>query len=102
MLSMNGNTAPYMLYAFVRIKGIQRKAAESISMHADAKLVLQQSEEISLAKHILRFEEVLKEIEADLYPNKVLLDCLDLTARMTIPLALRISFRVVSEIQQVL
>ena len=69
---MNGNTAPYMLYAFVRIKGIQRKASETISMSDDAKLVLNQVEEIALAKHILRFEEVLKEIETDLYPNKVI------------------------------
>lgn len=68
---MSGNTAPYMLYAFVRIKGIQRKASEAVSMNDDPKLVLHQAEEVALAKHILRFEEILKEIEADLYPNKV-------------------------------
>ena len=31
MLSLNGNTAPYMLYAYVRIRGIQRKAAEAVA-----------------------------------------------------------------------
>lgn len=31
MLSLTGNTAPYMMYAYVRIRGIQRKALESIS-----------------------------------------------------------------------
>ncbi|KAJ1433816.1 tRNA synthetases class I (R)-domain-containing protein, partial [Ochromonadaceae sp. CCMP2298] len=30
MLSLSGNTAPYMLYAYVRILGIQRRAAEEL------------------------------------------------------------------------
>lgn len=60
-----------MLYAYVRIKGIQRRAAESLSSEAVERLLLNQIEEIYLAKHILRFAEVLNEIEIDLYPNKV-------------------------------
>ena len=30
MLSLSGNTAPYMMYAYARIRGIQRRAAESL------------------------------------------------------------------------
>jgi arginyl-tRNA synthetase len=32
MLSLTGNTAPYMLYAYARIQGIQRKATESLKI----------------------------------------------------------------------
>jgi arginyl-tRNA synthetase len=74
MLSLSGNTAPYMLYAYVRIKGIQRKAAASLDVEtvsSVASFVLQEPDEIALAKHILRFGEILREIEIDLYPNKV-------------------------------
>jgi arginyl-tRNA synthetase len=82
MLSLTGNTAPYMLYAYVRIRGIQRKAEvaanESIPQEKfDNKVMiatdflLNTSEEISLAKQILKLEEVLLEISQDYYPNKV-------------------------------
>lgn len=78
MLSLQGNTAPYMLYAYVRIKGIQRRAAESLSAEAAGgevkgpySIELVSPEEVALGKHIMRFDEVLREIEQDLYPNKV-------------------------------
>lgn len=32
MLSLNGNTAPYLLYAYARIQGIRRKAAETLQL----------------------------------------------------------------------
>ena len=32
MLSLTGNTAPYMLYAYARIQGIRRKAAENLKI----------------------------------------------------------------------
>ena len=35
MLSLQGNTAPYMLYAFVRVRGIYRKVAEGASTVVD-------------------------------------------------------------------
>ncbi len=87
MLSLTGNTAPYMLYAYVRIEGIKRKALASIAtadranetnilhtlLHGvDASgLDFTQSEEIVLAKHLLRSDEILRDVEDNLYPNKV-------------------------------
>ena len=83
MLSLTGNTAPYMLYAYVRIKGIQRKAVESLTStsseggimteikNSDVLISWKEPEELALAKHMMRFQEVLREIESDLYPNKV-------------------------------
>lgn len=80
MLAMSGNTAPYMLYAYVRIRGIQRRAGESElgscprslqSVHDT--LQLSTAEERSLAAHLTRFHEVLLGASQDLLPNKVLL-----------------------------
>eukprot|EP00639_Heterosigma_akashiwo_P008919 CAMPEP_0194601532 /NCGR_PEP_ID=MMETSP0292-20121207/29067_1 /TAXON_ID=39354 /ORGANISM="Heterosigma akashiwo, Strain CCMP2393" /LENGTH=603 /DNA_ID=CAMNT_0039463515 /DNA_START=210 /DNA_END=2022 /DNA_ORIENTATION=+ len=71
MLALQGNTAPYMLYAYVRVKGIQRKALEGLDASADADIILQEPQELSLAKKLLKFPEIVEEVEADLYPNKL-------------------------------
>ena len=81
MLALSGNTAPYMLYAYARIEGIRRKATEALSQQQQPSLTstgpappvfqLGAPEEAALAKHLIKFEEVLSEVEKDLYPNKV-------------------------------
>jgi arginyl-tRNA synthetase len=77
MLALSGNTAPYMLYAYVRIRGIQRKAIESLSIDSSSsqnnlnQLSFLKAEEMILAKHLLRWDEVLYEVARDLYPNKL-------------------------------
>lgn len=73
MLSLTGNTAPYMLYAYVRIRGIQRKA-ESAAVHINKQtcnIMLTSPEEIMLAKQLLKLEETLVEVSVDYYPSKV-------------------------------
>ena len=70
MLSLNGNTAPYMLYSFVRIMGIQRKALE-LGQVSNSNIHLNSSEERELAVQLIRFGEVLVEVEKGLYPNKI-------------------------------
>ena len=49
MLSLSGNTAPYMLYAHARIRGISRKLGDEIDFK-DAKITLEHPSEISLAR----------------------------------------------------
>mmetsp|Transcript_26193 Transcript_26193/g.33958 ORF Transcript_26193/g.33958 Transcript_26193/m.33958 type:complete len:658 (+) Transcript_26193:86-2059(+) len=72
MLALTGNTAPYMLYAYVRIRGIQRKASEGMEFSPeDTNLILKEAAEVTLAKKIIKFPEILEELEADLYPNKL-------------------------------
>ena len=73
MLSLAGNTAPYMLYAYARIEGIRRKAAESTQsmQQGDIHFALAMPEELALAKLLIKFEDVLREVEKDLYPSKV-------------------------------
>jgi arginyl-tRNA synthetase len=72
MLALQGNTAPYMLYAYARIQGISRKGDINFEQLGDnAKVLLQHETEITLAKHILQLDEVIRAIEQDLLPNRL-------------------------------
>jgi arginyl-tRNA synthetase len=72
MLALQGNTAPYLLYAYVRVQGISRKGGIDFEqLGADCPIVLQEETELALAKYLLQFDEVLSEVEADLFPNRL-------------------------------
>ena len=71
MLNLQGNTAPYLLYAYVRVQGISRKGEIDLDKLINPRLILQESPEITLAKHILALEEVLAEATQDLFPNRL-------------------------------
>ena len=76
MLSLSGNTAPYMIYAYVRIRGIQRKAAaaaqaEETQPTAARPYQLLSAEEVALGKHLIRFADVVTQVGADLCPSRV-------------------------------
>jgi len=67
MLSLQGNTAPYVQNAYVRIRSIFRKAGEA-APKID-KLVLGETAEINLAKRVCQFAEVVPQVLNDLRPN---------------------------------
>src|SRR5213593_3697790 len=67
MLSLQGNTAPYLQNAYVRIRSIFRKAGES-APKVD-KLALADSAEINLAKRLCQFAEVVPQVLNDFRPN---------------------------------
>ncbi|MCY7394151.1 MAG: arginine--tRNA ligase [Leptolyngbyaceae cyanobacterium CAN_BIN12] len=72
MLALNGNTAPYMLYAYVRIQGITRKGQidfEQLGTHR--KVQLQDETEFALAKHLLQLDEVIAQVGHELFPNRL-------------------------------
>ena len=72
MLALQGNTAPYMLYAYVRVQGISRKGnIDFAQLGANAEILLQEETELVLAKHLLQLSEVLREVEQDLLPNRL-------------------------------
>ena len=72
MLSLQGNTAPYMLYAYVRIQGISRKGnIDWQKLETDIQLVLEAEEEVVLAKHLLQLQDILEEVAKDLLPNRL-------------------------------
>jgi len=68
MLSFEGNTAPYMLYAYARIRSIlRRQNADNISQAAT--ITLGTLEERNLALKILQFPEALHLVANECYPN---------------------------------
>ncbi len=72
MLSLKGNTAPYMLYAYVRTQGISREGnIDYEHLGADAKILLREETELTLAKHLLQLDEVISDVEQDLIPNRL-------------------------------
>jgi arginyl-tRNA synthetase len=69
MLSFQGNTAPYLQNAYVRIRSIFRKAeTEGISLES-APIVIADPAERALALQILKFGEVLHAVLDDQRPN---------------------------------
>ena len=81
MLDLKGNTAPYLLYAYVRVQGISRKGNIDFDKLSDIKVVLEENTELSLAKHILQLEEILKDVEKDLLPNRICLYLFELSQK---------------------
>jgi len=72
MLQLEGNTAAFLLYAYVRILGIKRKTKADIeSLIETKKIQLKHPSEISLGLHLLRFPEVLESYSKDLLPNRL-------------------------------
>ena len=70
MLALNGNTAPYLQYAYARLRSISRKA-EAIGnwQSAIGDLALSAPEEIGLARHLLNFGLVLEAVAEECRPN---------------------------------
>jgi arginyl-tRNA synthetase len=69
MLSLQGNTAPYLQNAYVRIRSIFRKSGEP-PPKID-KLTLRDPSEINLAKRICQFAEIVPQVVNDFRPNIV-------------------------------
>ena len=67
MLSLHGNTAPYLQNAYVRIRSIFRKAGEP-APKID-KLILSDPAETNIAKRLCQFAEIVPQILNDFRPN---------------------------------
>ena len=70
MLSFEGNTAPYLQYAYTRIFSIFRKANIDLDTFS-AKVKLTTSEEKQLALKLLQFNEVVNQVAIDCYPHSL-------------------------------
>jgi len=74
MLAMDGNTAPYMQYAYARIKSIERKAqSKDVDIEAELagveSLSLTDPAELDLAKYLVRYGEAIQSAVVDYRPN---------------------------------
>ncbi|CAM3866917.1 arginine--tRNA ligase [Rheinheimera salexigens] len=67
MLSFEGATAPYLQYAYTRVRSILRKAEIDDSFTAPLSLVEEQEKQ--LAVKLLRFEETLQQVIKEAQPN---------------------------------
>ncbi len=67
MLAFDGNTAPYLLYAFTRIRSILRKR-EAVS-GKQINIVIETQEERALTIKLLRLPETLRAVEIDYLPS---------------------------------
>lgn len=81
MLDRKGDTAPYLLYAYVRVQGISRKGDIDLTKLGNQSLILEDNSELVLAKHILQLSDVLKEVEQDLLPNRLCLYLFELSQK---------------------
>jgi arginyl-tRNA synthetase len=78
MLALQGNTAPYLLYAVVRIAGIARKGgsleaggSEAAGSGAHAALTFTEPQEWALVRELLKLDGVIAEVEEELLPNRL-------------------------------
>src|SRR5256714_4366807 len=73
MLALQGNTAPYLQNAYVRVRSIFRKAGESPSRTGSSEkikaFVLNEPAEITLAKRLTQFAEIVPQVLNDFRPN---------------------------------
>jgi arginyl-tRNA synthetase len=79
MLSLHGNTAPYLQNAYVRIRSIFRKAAVGVSANAGpgsptpatttTSMTLSDPAELNLAKRLCQFAEIVPQVLNGFRPN---------------------------------
>lgn len=72
MLKFEGNTAAFLLYAYVRIQGIKRKGSQDIPrILAEQDVCLEHPSEIALGLHVAQFGETLHAMAKDLLPSRL-------------------------------
>jgi arginyl-tRNA synthetase len=71
MLSFEGNTAPYLLYAYARIRSIFRRAG--FDTEARYAINIESAEEQALALKLLQFTESVELLAEDCLPNQLCL-----------------------------
>jgi arginyl-tRNA synthetase len=72
MLRFEGNTAAFLLYAYVRMRSIQRKVGKPIDeLMKTHSIILEHPTEIDLAVHLRQFGETLDAVAEELLPNRL-------------------------------
>jgi len=84
MLALQGNTAPYMQYAYARVRSIFRRGATGDAGLTDRPVTLSEPAERELAKHIVRLEETLAAVAAECKPNILTAYLFDLASAFSV------------------
>jgi arginyl-tRNA synthetase len=82
-LAMDGNTAPYLQYAYARIRSIFRKAGVDPGAVSGAAVRLDSPYEFGLAKHVLRIGEVIELVARELKPHHLCVYLYELATRFS-------------------
>lgn len=70
MLSLDGNTAPYMQYAYARIRSIFRKGeSTACTDFTDAKIIIIEPAERALVVKLLQFPEIVETVAEECTPH---------------------------------
>ncbi|CAA9261377.1 MAG: Arginyl-tRNA synthetase [uncultured Acidimicrobiales bacterium] len=69
MLSLKGNTAPYLQYAYARIRSILREAGWAEATPPDLQVVLTEPQEVDLARVLVTLPDVLDRVVTEHAPN---------------------------------
>ncbi len=69
MLTFEGNTAPYMQYAYTRIRSIFSKTDENDTALLNANIALTEEKERALAVKLLQFEEAVQTVAKEGMPH---------------------------------
>ncbi|EFU5019855.1 arginine--tRNA ligase [Salmonella enterica] len=69
MLAFEGNTAPYMQYAYTRVLSVFRKAEIDEQTLASAPVIISEDREAQLAARLLQFEETLTVVAQEGTPH---------------------------------
>lgn len=69
MLAFEGNTAPYMQYAYTRVLSVFRKANIDEQAPASAPVIISEDREAQLAARLLQFEETLTVVAREGTPH---------------------------------
>ncbi|WP_263754450.1 arginine--tRNA ligase [Kosakonia cowanii] len=69
MLAFEGNTAPYMQYAYTRVLSVFRKAGIEEQVLENAQVAIREEREAQLAARLLQFEETLSVVAREGTPH---------------------------------
>lgn len=69
MLSFEGNTAPYLQYAYTRINSIFGKAQLNLHSIIDSEIIITEESERALVLHLLQLSDALYILEKDATPH---------------------------------
>jgi arginyl-tRNA synthetase len=81
MLSLKGNTAPYLQYAYARIQSILREAGWADAAPVDADVELVAPQEVDLARALVALPDVLERVATEYAPNHLAAHLFELAQR---------------------
>ena len=69
MLSFEGNTAPYLQYAYTRIHSLLLKGGQTLESDLDSRIYAHEKEEQNLLCLLLQFEDIILSVAKDCMPH---------------------------------